>query len=117
MSNRAERPTEDIYKGENDYPPNTGYLYEPGSWGFTMGGPARREEAGFDDPLEPPVSKTSNQQLDQDEREAMDRQRMMAGEGTRLHRAKPRDAPRYNEGPIEGDMPDEALETRQSSTM
>ncbi|KAL4868515.1 hypothetical protein BDV12DRAFT_169591 [Aspergillus spectabilis] len=121
MSNRAERTAEDAYEAQNDRSPVTGdyhdndYVYEPGDKGFTMGMPVQRDEAGYDDPMQPPFS-NSNQQLENDEREAIDKSNILRGKGRSLRHAKPQAATGYDEGPGEDDLPDLAFETGQSDT-
>ncbi|KAL4917946.1 hypothetical protein BDW62DRAFT_201274 [Aspergillus aurantiobrunneus] len=117
MSNLAERAAEDAYEAENDYYPasdedqNT-YAYQSGNQGFTMRVPVQRDETNIEDPMQPPFSDT-DQQLAQDEREAIDRSNILAGKGRRLRHAKPHAASGYNEGPNEDNLPEESIGTRR----
>ncbi|KAL2859730.1 hypothetical protein BJX68DRAFT_262151 [Aspergillus pseudodeflectus] len=120
MSNRAERQAEDAYERENDadapvsgdYYDNS-YAYESGEGGkFSMGVPVQRDEEEYEDPMQPPFSNTQ-EQLERDEREAIDKSNIMKGG---LRHAKPRYKGGYNEGPDEDDLPAEVEETGQSDT-
>ncbi|RDW61891.1 uncharacterized protein DSM5745_10563 [Aspergillus mulundensis] len=122
MSDRAERLAEDAYEAENDYSaPVSGtyndasYAHETGTQGFSKGIPVQSDDADYDDPMQPPYS-NSNQQLAQDEREAIDKSNIIRGKGRSLRHSKPQAATKYSEGPDEDDLPQEAFETGQSST-
>ncbi|OOQ90997.1 hypothetical protein PEBR_02089 [Penicillium brasilianum] len=107
MSNPAEREAEDSYERENDPSPVPGF--EPDdSWAREPNPdlqdivPVQRDEQPVEDPIQPPDS-NSDQQLAQDEREAVDQSNILRGERTR--HAKPTVSNRYNEGPDEDDLP------------
>ncbi|OJJ82981.1 uncharacterized protein ASPGLDRAFT_437485 [Aspergillus glaucus CBS 516.65] len=65
--------------------------------------PVQADQADYDDPVQPPYS-NSNQQLEEDENEAINKSNILKGDRTR--HAKPQSANRYNEGPGEDDLPD-----------
>ncbi|KAL5334542.1 hypothetical protein BJX70DRAFT_12671 [Aspergillus crustosus] len=119
MSNRTERTAEDAYEDENDRSPvasdyhDNDYAHETGGKGFSMGIPVQKDEAAYDDPMQPPFS-NSNQQLERDEREAIDKSNILRGKGRNLRHAKPQAPTAYDEGPGEDDVPDLAFETGQS---
>ncbi|KAL4883078.1 hypothetical protein BJY04DRAFT_216789 [Aspergillus karnatakaensis] len=122
MSNRAERTAEDAYERESDRTaPVSGdihdnsYAYETGDATFSKGIPVQRDEAEYDDPMQSPFS-NSNQQLANDEREAIDKSNILRGKGRTRRHAKPQAASGYNEGPDEDDLPDMAFETGRSDT-
>ncbi|OJJ52417.1 hypothetical protein ASPSYDRAFT_117087, partial [Aspergillus sydowii CBS 593.65] len=105
MSNRAEREAEDRYEAMNDpsavsgsFTDNT-YAKEPRS-GLKGQIPVQRDEASYNDPMQPPYSNT-DQQLAQDENEAIDRSNIMRGD--RLRHAKPDLQGEYREGEDEGE--------------
>ncbi|KAL4790021.1 hypothetical protein BDV19DRAFT_382646 [Aspergillus venezuelensis] len=121
MSNRAERTAEDAYERANDPSDfndihDNSYAYQTGNQGFSMGIPVQRDEDDLEDPMQPPYS-NSNQQLEQDENEAIDRSNMLndPSSGRTTRRNKPQ-ATGYSEGPDEDDLPSEAIETGQSDT-
>ncbi|EKV10253.1 histone chaperone domain-containing protein [Penicillium digitatum] len=107
MSNAAERIAEDNYERENDPSPVTedfaenSYAKEPKSY-LRDQVPVQPDEQSFEDPIQPPYS-NSDEQLEDDEREAIDKSNVMRGD--RLRHAKPRTANKYNEGPDENDLP------------
>ncbi|KAL4919251.1 hypothetical protein BDW62DRAFT_179726 [Aspergillus aurantiobrunneus] len=108
MSNRAEREAEDRFEDANDPSPvssrftdNT-YANEPRS-GLKGRVPVQRDEAGYEDPVQPPYS-NSDQQLAQDEYEAIDRSNILGGD--RLRHAKPGLQGEYQEGEDEGEFQD-----------
>ncbi|KAF3389434.1 hypothetical protein F1880_004142 [Penicillium rolfsii] len=108
MSNPAEREAEDLYERDNDPSPVTGtvtdndYAREPNpDYQDTV--PVQEDEQPVEDPVQPPYS-NSNEQLEQDEREAIDQSNVLRGE--RLRHAKPVTSNRYNEGPEETDLPE-----------
>ncbi|KAL4805987.1 hypothetical protein BDV18DRAFT_160846 [Aspergillus unguis] len=122
MTTRREREAEDAYERENDYSGHVtsewqgnSYAHEAGGRGFRGGIPVQADDAAFDDPMQPPFSNT-DQQLAQDEDEAIDSSNILGStkKGRTTRRAKPR-ATGYNEGPTEDELPDEAFETGQSS--
>ncbi|RHZ58939.1 uncharacterized protein CDV56_106089 [Aspergillus thermomutatus] len=108
MSNRVEREAEDNYEAENDASPVSADVVDNSYVGETRSElrnqvPVQRDEAPYEDPMQPPYS-NSDQQLDDDEREAIDQSNIMSGD--RLRHAKPSTANKYNEGPGEDDLPD-----------
>ncbi|KAL4926090.1 uncharacterized protein BDV17DRAFT_293897 [Aspergillus undulatus] len=121
MSNRAERTAEDAYERQNDpsfddnISDNT-YAYQTGNQGFSMGIPVQRDNDSYEDPMQPPYS-NSQQQLEQDEREALNEGNMLnePGKGRTTRRNKPQ-ATGYSEGLDEEDLPNEAFDTGRSST-
>ncbi|RAO64560.1 uncharacterized protein BHQ10_000572 [Talaromyces amestolkiae] len=109
MSNREEREAEDLYERENDASPVPGGEVDNSYVGETNPNlrnvvPVQNDEADIDDPMQPPYS-NSDQQLAQDEREAIDQSNILGGD--RLRHAKPRTRNAYNEGPDEDDLPAE----------
>ncbi|OKL58185.1 hypothetical protein UA08_06396 [Talaromyces atroroseus] len=116
MSNRYEREAEDRYEEENDLSPVTGD-FKDSSYTTDQASriPVQSDNKPYDDPFQPPQS-NSNQQLEQDERDAIDPSNILQGDRNRLRHAKPKTANRYNEGPNEDDIPYEAQYTGQSST-
>ncbi|EED19809.1 conserved hypothetical protein [Talaromyces stipitatus ATCC 10500] len=107
MSNRQEREAEDRYEAENDASPVPGFEVDNSYVGETNSNlrnvvPVQNDEAGYDDPMQPPYSNT-DEQLAQDEREAIDQSNILGGD--RLRHAKPRSRNAYNEGPGEDDLP------------
>ncbi|KAL6235469.1 hypothetical protein BDW75DRAFT_230315 [Aspergillus navahoensis] len=122
MSNRAERLAEDAYERENDFSApvsgeynDSSYAHETGTQGFSKGIPVQSDDADYDDPMQPPFS-NSNQQLEQDEREAINKSNIISGKGRSLRHSKPQAPTGYSEGPDEDDLPAEAFETGQSNT-
>ncbi|KAL4760268.1 uncharacterized protein BDW70DRAFT_69365 [Aspergillus foveolatus] len=120
MSNRAERLAEDEYERENDFSaPVSGeyeddsYAHETGTQGFSKGIPVQSDDADYEDPMQPPFS-NSNQQLEQDEREAIDKSNIISGKGRSLRHSKPQAPSGYSEGPDEDDLPAEAFNTGRS---
>ncbi|KAL1978713.1 hypothetical protein VTN31DRAFT_1572 [Thermomyces dupontii] len=105
MSNLYERQADDRYEAEND-PRGSENLFDDS---YVEGGPipVQRDEEPLDDPIQPPFSNT-DAQLEQDEREAIDRSNILKGSRTR--HAKPRTRNAYNEGPDEDDLPAEVLQ-------
>ncbi|KAK4870413.1 hypothetical protein LT330_004761 [Penicillium expansum] len=107
MSNPTERTAEDNYERENDPSPVTEdftentYVKEPKSH-LRGQVPVQLDEQSFEDPMQPPYS-NSDQQLEDDEREAINKSNVMRGD--RLRHAKPRTANKYNKGPGEDDLP------------
>ncbi|CAG7940600.1 unnamed protein product [Penicillium nalgiovense] len=107
MSNRAERVAEDNYERENDPSPVTG-TFEDDSYAKetkpNLRGqvPVQGQKQQYDDPMQPPYSNT-DQQLEEDEQEAIDKSNVLRGD--RLRHAKPRTSNKYNEGPDEEDLP------------
>ncbi|KAB8233916.1 hypothetical protein ETB97_005301 [Aspergillus alliaceus] len=111
MSNKYERQAEDDYEAQNDPSPVSGdfgdnsYAHETRSE-LKSHIPVVRDEANLADPMQPPFS-NSDQQLERDEREAIDRSNILGGE--RLRHAKPNTQNKYDEGPGEDDLPEDAL--------
>ncbi|RHZ72773.1 hypothetical protein CDV55_107032 [Aspergillus turcosus] len=109
MSNRAEREAEDNYEAENDdAAPVSADVVDNSYVGETRRElrnevPVQPDQADYEDPMQPPYSNT-DQQLADDEREAIDQSNIMPGD--RLRHAKPMTANKYNEGPDEEDLPD-----------
>ncbi|KAJ5969263.1 hypothetical protein N7501_005511 [Penicillium viridicatum] len=107
MSNPTEREAEDNYERENDPSPVTedftenSYAVEPQS-NLRDQVPVQEDEQPYEDLMQPPYS-NSDQQLEDDEREALNKSNIMRGD--RLRHAKPRTANKYNEGPGESDLP------------
>ncbi|CAI7618932.1 hypothetical protein E8E15_001734 [Penicillium rubens] len=66
--------------------------------------PVQGDNKRFEDPIQPPYS-NSDQQLEEDEQEAIDKSNILSGD--RLRHAKPRTS-KYNEEPDEFDLPAEA---------
>ncbi|OKL55551.1 hypothetical protein UA08_09164 [Talaromyces atroroseus] len=97
MSDRYEREAEDRYEAENDISPVSG----------------NADSKPYDDPMQPPQS-NSDQQLESDEREAVDKSNILSG--SRLRYSKPQSANRYNEGLDENDLPSQTYYKGQSST-
>lgn len=69
MSTAREREAEDAYENQNDdSAPVSGdfidssWAHETGGKGFSRGIPVQRDDAGMEDPMQPPFS-NSNQQL------------------------------------------------------
>ncbi|KAJ9302061.1 hypothetical protein DTO271G3_927 [Paecilomyces variotii] len=110
MSNRVEREAEDNYEAENDPSPVSGrviddsYAYSETQPGMRNQVPIQRDEDDFEDPVQPPYS-NSNEQLQDDEREAIDQNNILGGD--RLRHAKARSSTGYNEGPDENDLPED----------
>ncbi|GIJ89083.1 hypothetical protein Asppvi_008012 [Aspergillus pseudoviridinutans] len=108
MSNRAEREAEDNYEAENDTSPVSAEVIDNSYTRETNPElrnqvPVQSDQAEYEDPMQPPYSNT-DQQLADDEREAIDKSNILRGD--RLRHAKPRTANKYNEGPGEDDLPD-----------
>jgi len=107
MSTREEREAEDRYEEENDPAPvpstpiDNSYAGDPNQ-DIGKFVPVQRDEDPFDDPVQPPYS-NSDEQLAQDEREAIDQSNIIPGD--KLRHAKPRTANGYNEGRNEDDLP------------
>ncbi|PYH86598.1 hypothetical protein BO82DRAFT_90454 [Aspergillus uvarum CBS 121591] len=111
MSNRYEREAEDRYEADNDTSPVSGTVYDNSYAHETQSGlrnqiPVQKDEDRYDDPMQPPYS-NSDQQLAQDEDEAIDQSNVL--QGSRLRHAKPSTRNAYNEGPDEDDLPEEVL--------
>ncbi|KAJ5179951.1 hypothetical protein N7492_003161 [Penicillium capsulatum] len=108
MSNQAEREAEDAYEAENDRSPVPGHVTDS-SYATAPDDrvPVVSDAASFDDPMVPHYADT-DQQLAQDENEAMDQSTILKGD--RLRHNKPQTANRYNEGPDENDLPSEISE-------
>ncbi|GLB06896.1 hypothetical protein AtubIFM57258_002215 [Aspergillus tubingensis] len=110
MSNQYEREAEDRYEAENDPSPVSGtyrdnsYAHETRS-GLRNQVPVTRDDDIYEDPMQPPYSNT-DQQLAQDEDEAIDQSNVIQG---RTRGAKPQTRNQYNEGPDEDELPDEVL--------
>ncbi|KAJ5481548.1 hypothetical protein N7475_000360 [Penicillium sp. IBT 31633x] len=107
MSNRVEREAEDLYESQNDPSVPVSEDFTDNSYAVESEGgvPVLRDNETYDDPMQPPFS-NSDQQLAQDEGEALDQHNIL--KGSRLRHAKPRTANKYNEGPDEDDLPAEA---------
>ncbi|KAJ5175392.1 uncharacterized protein N7482_001269 [Penicillium canariense] len=110
MSNRAERDAEDRYERDNDASPVTRSFADDSYANETDPDlkdqvPVQRDTQEYDDPMQPPYS-NSDEQLEKDENEAIDRSNVLKGD--RLRHAKPRTANKYSEGPDEDDLPAEA---------
>ncbi|GFF44747.1 hypothetical protein IFM61606_01893 [Aspergillus udagawae] len=108
MSNRAEREAEDSYEAENDASPVSADVIDNSYTGETRPElrnqvPVQPDQAPYEDPMQPPYSNT-DEQLADDEREAIDKSNILRGD--RLRHAKPQTANKYNEGPGEDDLPD-----------
>ncbi|KAJ6139468.1 hypothetical protein N7471_005954, partial [Penicillium samsonianum] len=107
MSNPAERVAEDNYEAENDPSPVTedftedSYAHETNP-NLRDKVPVQRDNESYEDPMQPPYS-NSNQQLEEDEKEAINKSNVLKGD--RLRHAKPRTSNKYNEGPDENDLP------------
>ncbi|KAL1986121.1 hypothetical protein VTN96DRAFT_6773 [Rasamsonia emersonii] len=114
MSNPEEREAEDRYEAENDLspvpgtpPPDDSYVRDTNpNWTNRV----QPDDAPYDDPVQPPYS-NSDEQLEQDEKEAIDPSNIIQGD--RLRHAKPRTANRYNEGPAEDDLPEDVRDGLQ----
>ncbi|KAJ9481674.1 hypothetical protein VN97_g11793 [Penicillium thymicola] len=107
MSNRTERVAEDNYERENDPSPVAGTFRDDSYAKKTNPNlkgqvPVQGDNQQFDDPMQPPYSNT-DQQLEEDEQEAIDKSHILRGD--RLRHAKPRTSNKYNEGPDEEDLP------------
>ncbi|GKZ18689.1 hypothetical protein AbraIFM66951_007709 [Aspergillus brasiliensis] len=110
MSNRYEREAEDLYEDQNDPSPVSGNFHDNSYAHETQPGlrgqvPVTRDQDVYEDPIQPPYS-NSDQQLAQDEREAIDQSNVIQG---RTRGAKPQTQNQYSEGPGEDDLPDEVL--------
>ncbi|KAF7169733.1 hypothetical protein CNMCM5623_002385 [Aspergillus felis] len=108
MSNRAEREAEDNYEADNDPSPISAEVIDNSYVGETNPElrnqvPVQSDQADYEDPMQPPYSNT-DQQLADDEREAIDKSNILRGD--RLRHAKPQTANKYNEGPDEDELPD-----------
>ncbi|KAJ5968845.1 hypothetical protein N7501_005093 [Penicillium viridicatum] len=106
MSNRTERVAEDNYERENDPSPVAGTFRDDSYAKETNPNlkgqvPVQGDNQQFDDPMQPPYSNT-DQQLEEDEQEAIDNSNVLRGD--RLRHAKPRTSNKYSEGPDE-DLP------------
>ncbi|KAL4781956.1 hypothetical protein BJX76DRAFT_349737 [Aspergillus varians] len=93
MSNRAEREAKDRFENVNDQSPRLKQSQIP----------VQRGEAAYDDPVQPPYS-NSDQQLAQDEDEAIDQSNILGGQ--RLRHAKPELQGAYQEGGDEEEFHD-----------
>ncbi|KAJ5595407.1 uncharacterized protein N7459_001615 [Penicillium hispanicum] len=110
MSNAEERQAEDLYERDNDQSPVTGSFRDSSYANETRSDlrntvPVQSDNQSVDDPVQPPFS-NSDQQLEQDENEALDRSNILRGD--RLRHTKPRTSTGYSEGPDEDDLPAEA---------
>ncbi|GAB1200578.1 hypothetical protein BDV32DRAFT_156030 [Aspergillus pseudonomiae] len=109
MSNPYEREAEDRYEAQNDSSPVSGtvrdntYAHETRSE-LRSQIPVQKDEDVEEDPIQPPFS-NSTQQLENDEREAIDRSNILRGD--RLRHAKPRTQDGYSEGRDEDDLPED----------
>ncbi|KAL1847146.1 hypothetical protein Plec18170_008710 [Paecilomyces lecythidis] len=108
MSNVREREAEDSYEAQNDPSPVSGrviddsYAYSETQPGLRNQVSVQRDEDDYEDPVQPPYS-NSNEQLEDDEREAIDRSNILKGD--RLRHANARSSTGYNEGPDEDELP------------
>ncbi|CRG87599.1 hypothetical protein PISL3812_04618 [Talaromyces islandicus] len=103
MSNRYEREAEDRYEAENDFSPVSGNVVDSSyNTKKSERTPVQADSRPYDDPFKPPQS-NSDQQLERDEHEAIDKSNILGG--SRLRRSKPQTTNRYNEGPDEDDVP------------
>ncbi|KAJ5676759.1 uncharacterized protein N7477_002392 [Penicillium maclennaniae] len=107
MSNRSERVAEDRYERDNDSSPVTGTFADDTYAQETDPSlrdkvPVQGDDQQIEDPMQPPYS-NSDQQLEDDENEAINKSNILRGD--RLRHAKPRTSNKYNEGPDENDMP------------
>ncbi|OJJ03362.1 hypothetical protein ASPVEDRAFT_42875 [Aspergillus versicolor CBS 583.65] len=108
MSNRAEREAEDRYENLND-PSAVSSRFTDNSYaketrsGLKGQVPVQRDSASYNDPMQPPYSNT-DQQLAQDENEAIDRSNILGGD--RLRHAKPDLQGQYREGEDEEEFQD-----------
>ncbi|KAF7589027.1 hypothetical protein BBP40_004854 [Aspergillus hancockii] len=109
MSNQYERQAEDRYEAQNDTSPVSGdfqdntYARETRSE-LRSHIPVVKDDASLDDPMQPPFS-NSDQQLERDEGEAIDRSNILGGD--RLRHSKPTTQNKYSEGPDEDDLPED----------
>ena len=126
MSTRQEREAEDSYERDNDASPVSGdvqdnsYVFDNrGDYGNQA--PVQPDQAGYDDPMQPPYSNTDQQlgmlsllpapqgveliDTADDEREAIDSSNILKGD--RLRHAKPQTRNKYDEGADEGDLPND----------
>ncbi|GES60575.1 hypothetical protein ATEIFO6365_0006003600 [Aspergillus terreus] len=115
MSNRLEREAEDRYEAQNDPSPVSGRVPDNSYARETRSGlrnyvPVQGDDQPFEDPVQPPYSNT-DQQLAEDEEEAIDKSNILRGD--RLRHAQPQSSTKYSEGPDEDDLP-EAARTGQS---
>ncbi|PYH94934.1 hypothetical protein BO71DRAFT_378456 [Aspergillus ellipticus CBS 707.79] len=110
MSDRYEREAEDIFEDQNESSPVSGafrdstYAHETKT-GLRGQIPIQDDDDVFEDPMQPPFSNT-DQQLAQDENEAIDQSNVIPG---RTRGAKPQTRNQYSEGPEEDDLPDDIL--------
>ncbi|KAK4965666.1 hypothetical protein LTR66_012093 [Elasticomyces elasticus] len=109
MSNRTERNAEDLYERDNDASLVTKSFADESYANETNPDlknhvPVQRDTQDYADPMQPPHS-NSDQQLDEDEEEAINQSNVMKD---RLRHAKPQAANKYSEGPDEDDLPAEA---------
>ncbi|KAJ5659507.1 hypothetical protein N7507_005958 [Penicillium longicatenatum] len=110
MSNNAERIAEDDYEENNDSSPVTGAFTDSSYAKETNPSlkgqvPVQGDNEQIEDPMQPPYS-NSDQQLQEDENDALDKSNILRGD--RLRHAKPQTSNKYNEGPGEDDLPAEA---------
>ncbi|KAL4861313.1 hypothetical protein BDV12DRAFT_180460 [Aspergillus spectabilis] len=108
MSNCAERLAEDAYEAQNDSSPVSGTFKDNSYANETRSElkgyiPVQRDDAGFEDPMQPPYS-NSDRQLAQDEDEAIDKSNILRGD--RLRHAQPGAQTGYAEGEDEGEFQD-----------
>ncbi|KAL4781037.1 hypothetical protein BJX76DRAFT_336269 [Aspergillus varians] len=108
MSNRAEREAEDRFEDANDLSPVssrfTDNTYAKETRSELKGRiPVQRDEAVYNDPVQPPYS-NSDQQLAQDEDEAINRSNILGNQ--RLRHAKPELQGAYQEGEDEREFQD-----------
>ncbi|KAI1614956.1 hypothetical protein EDD37DRAFT_401593 [Exophiala viscosa] len=97
------RAADDKYEAQNDYKVDpTGDLNDDS---YVRSGdrtiPVQKDSASIEDPIQPPTS-NSDAQLEQDEKEAIDKSNIIKG---RTRHAKPVGS--YSEGPDEDDLPKE----------
>ncbi|KAJ5931956.1 hypothetical protein N7516_006445 [Penicillium verrucosum] len=83
MSNRTERVAEDNYERENDPSPVAGTFRDDSYAKVTNPNlkgqvPVQGDNQQFDDPMQPPYSNT-DQQLEEDEQEAIDNSNILRG--------------------------------------
>ncbi|RJE20086.1 hypothetical protein PHISCL_07581 [Aspergillus sclerotialis] len=110
MSNLAEREAEDVYERQNDPSPVSGSVPDNSYASGTGRIPVQKDDEAMEEsPMQPPFSNT-DQQLAQDEREAVDRSNIL--DSDRLRHAQPQTSTGYDEGPTEEDLPAEVKNAR-----
>ncbi|KAL2424520.1 hypothetical protein ABEF95_011365 [Exophiala dermatitidis] len=104
--NSNYRAADDRYEAQND--PKTEVSGDINDDSYVRSGdktiPVQKDSAPVEDPIQPPQSNT-NAQLEQDEREAIDKSNIVKGGRTRG--AQPTGS--YSEGPDEDDLPKEVV--------